>query len=512
MKKSIAVVGAGNWGKNHVRVFYELGVLKSVVEERNEVITALQKQYPSVIFYNNVNNALTDRDIHGIVIASPVSTHFELTKRALLAGKNVLVEKPMTVSREEAYELVELAREKDKILMVGHLLLYKPAVRKILDTVAEGAIGEIRYVEMRRLKLGTVRQQENVLWSFAPHDISILLSLVKSSVSRITTEGMASLQQDVEDDVHLHLCFENGICAHLHVSWYWPLNERRTVVIGTKGMLVYEELEEKVYIYKKGIREDLSIWDNGKVEVEFKPKDALQEEAIHFLQCIENGKTPLTPGEQGASVVDILVRADEAMGKRGKDKPSFFVHESACLDEPLNIGEGTQIWHYSHVMSGAEIGQNCRLGQNVFIAKNVKIGNNVKIQNNVSVYEGVILEDDVFCGPSMVFTNVKIPRSAFPRNTSKDYLATRVKKGATIGANATVVCGTTIGEHAFIAAGAVVTKDVPPYALMAGIPAKIVGWVCECGKTLHFEGKKASCLECNRRYLKVNKSKIDFVK
>lgn len=178
----------------------------------------------------------------------------------------------------------------------------------------------------------------------------------------------------------------------------------------------------------------------------------------------------------------------------------FFKHESAYVDAGAKIGAGTKVWHFSHVSSGAEIGENCSLGQNVFVANRVQIGNGVKIQNNVSVYEGVILEDYVFCGPSMVFTNVRTPRSAFPRNTSADYHVTRVKYGASIGANATVVCGTSIGEWAFVAAGAVVTRDVPSYALVAGVPARILGWVCECGNTLHFSNARAVCPCCNRAY------------
>ena len=176
------------------------------------------------------------------------------------------------------------------------------------------------------------------------------------------------------------------------------------------------------------------------------------------------------------------------------------IHESAYVDDGARIGERTKIWHFCHISSGAEIGTDCSLGQNVFVARNVKIGDHVKIQNNVSVYEGVVLEDYVFCGPSMVFTNVRTPRSAFPRNTASDYLETRVKHGASIGANATVVCGVTIHEWAFIAAGAVVTKDVPPYALVAGVPGRVIGFVCQCGITLHLEGDSATCTACGRRY------------
>jgi UDP-2-acetamido-3-amino-2,3-dideoxy-glucuronate N-acetyltransferase len=179
----------------------------------------------------------------------------------------------------------------------------------------------------------------------------------------------------------------------------------------------------------------------------------------------------------------------------------YFVHNSAYIDEPCNIGTGSQIWHFSHLMSEVVLGEKCKIGQNVFIATGVTVGNNVKIQNNVSIYAGVILEDDVFCGPSCVFTNINTPRSAVARNTIDDYLITRVKQGATIGANATIVCGHTIGKYAFIGAGATVTKDIPDYALVYGNPAHQHGWMCECGLKLPeaIDGT-ISCLKCDRQY------------
>lgn len=178
----------------------------------------------------------------------------------------------------------------------------------------------------------------------------------------------------------------------------------------------------------------------------------------------------------------------------------FFAHHSTYVDNGAIIGDETKIWHFSHIMSGAEIGKRCRLGQNVFVAGGVKIGDNVKIQNNVSVYEGVFLEDDVFLGPSMVFTNVRNPRSGFPRNSSSDYIKTNVKRGVSIGANSTIVCGVTISEWAFVAAGAVVTKDVPSFSIVAGVPARIIGWMCECGEKLLFNNSQACCEVCGRNY------------
>src|SRR5215470_17755995 len=176
----------------------------------------------------------------------------------------------------------------------------------------------------------------------------------------------------------------------------------------------------------------------------------------------------------------------------------FFVHPSGFVDEGAVIGGGTKIWHFSHILPGAVIGERCNLGQNVVVMGGTRIGNNVKVQNNVSIYEGVELEDDVFCGPSCVFTNVINPRSHVSRK--HEYKRTLVRRGSTIGANATIVCGVTLGEYAFIAAGAVVTKDVLPYALMAGVPARRIGWMCQCGERLHTSGGKAACGACGAAY------------
>lgn len=180
-----------------------------------------------------------------------------------------------------------------------------------------------------------------------------------------------------------------------------------------------------------------------------------------------------------------------------------FIHPTACLDAGALIGQGTKVWHFSHIMPRANVGDFCHIGQNVFIADGVGVGNHAKIQNNVSLYEGVRLEDFVFCGPGCVFTNIKIPRSAFPRNQSSDYLVTNVEEGASIGANATIVCGVTIGAWSLIGAGAVVTKDVLPHAIMIGVPARQVGWACYCGERLimrRWFANRAICPVCNRSY------------
>ena len=196
------------------------------------------------------------------------------------------------------------------------------------------------------------------------------------------------------------------------------------------------------------------------------------------------------------------------------NEKKYFVHPSSVIDEPVEIGEGTKIWHFCHVMSGAKIGKRCSFGQNVFVGSNVVIGTNVKVQNNVSIYDNVFIEDDVFCGPSMVFTNVVNPRSHIIRKD--EYRDTYIRRGTSIGANATVVCGVTLGKFCFIGAGAVITKDVEPYALMVGVPAKRVGWMCHCGIRLDLpasskEPLEATCDNCHSRYRLLPEGKIDII-
>jgi len=185
----------------------------------------------------------------------------------------------------------------------------------------------------------------------------------------------------------------------------------------------------------------------------------------------------------------------------------YFVHESSYIDDNVEIGEGTKIWHFSHIQSGTRIGKNCVFGQNVNVGNNVTLGNNIKVQNNVSIYEGVELEDYVFCGPSMVFTNILDPRCEFPQRGKEFYVKTLVKRGASLGANSTIVCGNTIGSYVFVGAGAVVTKDVPDHALVTGVPARITGWMCRCGEKLPLSRDTASsetgtCSRCSREYTK----------
>ncbi|MDY6850569.1 MAG: acyltransferase, partial [Thermodesulfobacteriota bacterium] len=226
-------------------------------------------------------------------------------------------------------------------------------------------------------------------------------------------------------------------------------------------------------------------------------------ECAHFLKCIQTRETPRTDGKEALRVLRVLNACQTALEQGAPafispapdSKADYFVHETALADKGVEIGKGSKIWHFSHILSGSRIGERCNIGQNVVLGPKVTIGNGCKVQNNVSLYQGVTLEDDVFCGPSMVFTNVVNPRSHIPRKD--EFKATLVRRGTTIGANATILCGHTLGEYCFIGAGAVVTRDVPAYALMVGNPAEQKGWMCACGVRLY---EDLTCPACGATY------------
>jgi UDP-2-acetamido-3-amino-2,3-dideoxy-glucuronate N-acetyltransferase len=488
--KKIAVIGAGYWGKNLVRNYHQIGVLKTVCDTSEEILHKMQEAYPDIEVSTNFDSILQDEDIQGVVIGLPAEYHYSFAERALNSNKDVYVEKPLALNLDHAQELNRLAAEKERILMVGHLLRYHSAFVKLKEIVDSGELGRLQYIYSNRLSFGKIRREENTLWSFAPHDISMILALCNEMPDNVSAVGYNYLHKELADVTTTHLSFPSGINSHIFVSWLHPFKEQKLVVVASEKMVVFEDTqpwEKKITIYSHHIK-----WEHGmpipeKADPEFipvEPSEPLLAECQHFVECIEQRKTPVTDGHEGYRVLEVLDRAQRALEENTKlqkqvfipgDEKPYFVHPSAYVDEPCDIGSGTKIWHFAHVQKNAKIGEKCILGQNVNIANDVVIRNNVKIQNNVSVYTGTIIEDDVFLGPSCVLTNVTNPRSQVNRHSL--YEKTVFKRGATVGANATVVCGTTIGRYAFIGAGAVVTKDVPDYAMVVGIPGKQTGWV-----------------------------------
>jgi UDP-2-acetamido-3-amino-2,3-dideoxy-glucuronate N-acetyltransferase len=395
--------------------------------------------------------------------------------------------------------------------MIGHLLWYHPTILKLKELIDTGELGRIQYIYSNRLNLGKIRREENILWSFAPHDISIILGLVGETPTSVIAQGGNYLHEQIADTTVTLLSFPSGVKAHIFVSWLHPFKEQKLVVVGDRKMAVFDDMEkkDKLLLYPHSIewKSQIPVANRADAEpVEIDVKEPLREECQHFLESVQTRRRPRTDGEEGLRVLAVLQRCQEALGSRNENRtrtggvtstPKWFAHNSAFIDDGVEIGEGTSIWHLSHILKGCKIGKSCKIGQNVVIGPNVTVGDGVKIQNNVSVYEGVTLEDYVFCGPSMVFTNVFNPRSEIPR--MGEVKPTLVKRGATLGANCTIVCGVTIGRYAFIGAGAVVTKNVPDYALATGSPAKVTGWICVCGLKLNLAKDRANCI-CGKEF------------
>ena len=516
----VAVIGAGAWGRNLVRNYHQLGALTRVCDADGAVLAQLEKQYPLARPCLAYADVLSDPAVQGIVISTPAETHFGLAREALLAGKHIYVEKPLALSDREGEELIGLAEAKGLTLMVGHLLQYHPVFVRLKELAVSGCLGRINYIYSHRLNLGKIRREENALWSFAPHDISMILALTGEEPESVQATGGNYLHHRIADVTTTHLDFPSGIKAHVFVSWLHPFKDQKLVVVGDRKMAVFDDTmpwSEKLLLYHHEI-----VWrNNAPVPARGEPErvagipeqEPLRLECEHFLRCIANGTQPVTDGREGLRVLRILNASQQSLNTdgakiplkasapgekpKGENAQSYYAHDTAVIDRKCDIGAGTKIWHFSHVLSGSRIGENCNIGQNVVIGPDVTIGKNCKIQNNVSVYKGVTLEDGVFCGPSMVFTNIINPRAEISK--MDQVRPTLVKKGATIGANATVVCGVTIGACAFVGAGTVITKDVLDHALVVGNPARPSGWMCRCGEKL---SRRLACPACGASYRK----------
>jgi UDP-2-acetamido-3-amino-2,3-dideoxy-glucuronate N-acetyltransferase len=517
----IAVIGSGYWGKNLVRNYHNIGALKLICDKNESVLADFKNVYPEADVCLALNEVLSRADIGAVVIATPAETHFALAREALLAGKHVYVEKPLVLDECEAVDLIRMAEERGLILMVGHLLQYHPVFLRIKEMVHSGALGRINYIYSNRLNLGKIRREENILWSFAPHDISMILTLAGESPETVLSTGGNYLHKRIADVTTTHLEFPSGLRAHIFVSWLHPFKEQKLVVVGDRKMAVFDDTlswADKLLVYPHKIRweQNVPLPDKADPErVDVPEAEPLRQECEHFLDCIRNGAVPKTDGREGLRVLRVLNASQRSLNDGGRvvslsgntadaietaeieasDPRTFFAHETAVIDAETEIGPGTKIWHFSHILKGSRIGGGCNIGQNVVVGPDVVVGNGVKIQNNVSVYKGVTLEDGVFCGPSMVFTNVHNPRAGIRK--MDQVRPTLVQKGATIGANATIVCGVSLGQYCFVGAGAVVTANVGAHELVVGNPARRIGWVCECGERLT---DAFDCLTCGNQY------------
>jgi len=332
VNRNIAVVGCGYWGKNLVRNFAELGALHTICDSNSEVLSKLGVIYPNIKGETNLDAVLNDKEIKGVVISLPAALHYPAARQALLADKDVFVEKPITSKSSEAQELVELAEKRKRILMVGHLMIYHPAVHILKRHIHSGDLGEIYYLYSTRVNLGQVRRDESALWRLAPHDISLFLYLLEDFPKVISAQGISYVQPHLEDVVFITMQFPPNVLAHIHASWLDPHKIRQLTVVGSKKMAVFDDMEpeHKLKIYEQGVVDshDKPASPSGTLALRsegvFLPRVDLAEplslECRHFLECMQNRSTPLSNGQQGLEVVRILEKTEEVM-KRECAKP-----------------------------------------------------------------------------------------------------------------------------------------------------------------------------------------------
>ena len=320
MERNIAVVGCGYWGKNLVRNFAELGALHTICDSDPQVLSPLESLYPNVKKETSFEAVVANRDIRGLVIATPAVLHYSMAKQALLGGKDIFVEKPFTTKSEDAEELVELSQKQQRILMVGHLLLYHPAVQMLKRYIQAGELGEIYYLYSTRVNLGQIREDENALWRLVPHDIAMFIYLLEQSPQVVSAQGSSYLQPNFVDVVFVTLKF-GKVLAHVHASWLDPHKIRQLTVVGSNKMAVFDDMEPeyKLQIYDKGIVSNTLLTRSGEIIF---PRVELAEplllEGQEFIKCMKERKQPLSDAKQGLEVVKALEAADKSMQKRSE--------------------------------------------------------------------------------------------------------------------------------------------------------------------------------------------------
>ncbi len=319
----IALLGYGQWGHNLARVFHELGALYALCDERPEALAEVQKLYNGLRLTTGAEALMREPEVDGVAIATPAETHYRLARAALEAGKDVFVEKPLALRASDAEALVRLARTRKRVLMVGHLLRYHPAVVRMKELCASGELGRIEYAYSNRLNLGRVRREENALWSFAPHDVSVLLHLFDALPLQVSAVGGTYLQPNIPDVSVSNLLFDRGARAHIFVSWLHPFKEQKLVVVGERKMAVFDDLNStaKLMLFDKNIEVVNGNFLARRPEgtpVEIDPTEPLRRECEHFLDCLRTRATPLTDGPEGLRVLRVLEACQRSLTVNGE--------------------------------------------------------------------------------------------------------------------------------------------------------------------------------------------------
>ena len=366
---AVAVIGGGYWGKNLVRNFYNLNALKLVSDKSEAILSGLKDQFNGLDTCLAITDVLARDDIKGVVIATPAETHFNIARESLLAGKHVYVEKPLVLEESEGHELIELAEKNQRVLMVGHLLQYHPVFVRLKEMAQAGELGRINYIYSNRLNLGKIRREENILWSFAPHDISMILSLAGDMPESVTATGGNYLHKKIADVTTTHLEFPSGLQAHIFVSWLHPFKEQKLVVVGDQKMAVFDDTlpwEDKLQLYPHQINWENNMPVPAKADperVDIDQKEPLRQECKQFLNCIIDGKKPLTDGHEGLRVLRILNASQASLNDNGRimvlkseseadlsaegyalraKAQGVFIHPTAVIDEGAEVGSGSK--------------------------------------------------------------------------------------------------------------------------------------------------------------------------
>jgi UDP-2-acetamido-3-amino-2,3-dideoxy-glucuronate N-acetyltransferase len=528
----ICLIGAGRWGANLLRDFHGLGALHSVCESSPLLLDKYRDTYTDLVFYTDISQ-IDQSVVSAVVIATPATCHFEMVTQCLNMGFDVYVEKPLALKYSEGVKLVALANLVGKRLMVGHLLQYHPAIMSIKQMIKDDLVGKIRYIKSNRLNLGQIRTGENVLWSFAPHDISVILSLLGGGderlPNRLICDGYSAITPPICDSTTTIMHFDNQY-AEICVNWLYPFKEQSLIIVGDRGMITFKDsrTDPELLLYPQPVTTDhqgnilVNKLDPKRIEFDTKISP-LTIECKHFIDCCRDPTlTCRTDGLEALHVLAVLEMAQHSLENNGisvtpdclksedlneisvaadrgvvADKvevvpsvvevvPSvvdYYVHPTAIVENGCVLGKGSKVWQWCHLMPSI-IGADCSFGQCVYVGKGVKMGDHCRIQNNVNIYSGVELESGVFLGPNCTTTNDKNPRAEFTKGGQ--YVKTLIRKGATVGAAAVIVCGVTLGEYCMVGAGAVVTKDVPAYALVVGNPARVIGSVDQKGVITRF--------------------------
>ena len=474
MKKiNVAVIGAGYWGRKVIREYARLSKsdsdlnLFAICDLSDRNLKYCKENFDVSYLTDDYKEVLSLPDVDAVDICTPNETHYQICVDALEAGKHVLVEKPMTLNVDEAFRLVELAKEKGLVLSVGHIFRFNNALKEVKRLIRDGFFGDLYHLRFQWTTWIPPIKGRDIITDLAPHPFDILNFLLDDWPERITCRGKAYRRDRLEEVAYIIAEFSSGVTAHIELSWLLPGKVREVTVVGSRRIAKVDCLTQEVTVFE----------GDKSFKLDVKPNNTIEEELKHFKQSIlnnglRNGFRVFNSGIIGANVVRLLEAARRSIeegrtvsvGSMGKSQISRY-----SVMEDVVIGEGTKV-HDQVNLYKCKIGRNCKVDAYVYIEEGVEIGDNCKIRAFTFIPTGVVIEDDVFIGPNVTFTNDKYPKS----KGEWKLLPTRVKKGASIGANSVILPGVTIGENALVGAGSVVTKDVPDNAVVAGNPAKVL--------------------------------------